>query len=234
MSQRADHGETPWSVRRERMVATQIIGRGIRDERVLEAFRTVPREHFVPQELVSSAYEDRPLHIGHEQTISQPYIVALTLEALQLKGMETVLEIGTGSGYAAALLSCLAREVYSVERLENLATEARQRLAHLGYPVHVRHGDGTLGWPEHAPYHAIAVAAGSPGIPPALTTQLAPGGRMVIPVRQDGTQLLLRVLRIPGDGLRTEPLEEVRFVPLIGAQGEPEAPSPLDQRDKRS
>jgi protein-L-isoaspartate(D-aspartate) O-methyltransferase len=184
----------------------------------------VPRERFVPPDLIEAAYTDQPLPIGDEQTISQPYIVAVTLEALQLTGAETVLEIGTGSGYAAALLSLLARAVYSVERLEGMANEARARLAALGYPVHVRHGDGTLGWSEHAPYDGIAVAAGGPIVPPALTSQLGSGGRLVIPVRHDDKQILLRVLRIPGDGLHTEPLEEVRFVPLIGAQGEPEPP----------
>lgn len=208
--------------RRFEMVEQQLVRRGIRDPRVLHAFRTVPREEFVPAKMRAQAYQDSPLPIGDGQTISQPYIVAVTLEALELKGHERVLEVGTGSGYAAALLAMIAREVYSIERLEPLAEQSRARLAHLGYPVHVQHGDGTLGWPEAAPFHAIAVAAGGPIVPPALTEQLVPGGRMVIPVRDDGRQMLLRVLRIPGDGVQTEALEEVRFVPLIGAQGEPE------------
>jgi protein-L-isoaspartate(D-aspartate) O-methyltransferase len=214
-------------LRRAGMVEAQLAARDVRDARVLDAFRRVPREEFVPPRLVDFAYADTPLPIGDEQTISQPYIVAVTLEALELVGTERVLEIGTGSGYAAALLTCLAREVYSVERIRSLAEDARTRLARLGYPVQVHHGDGTLGWPEHAPYDAIAVAAGGPSVPPALAAQLAPGGRMVIPVRHDGSQMLIRVLKVPGDGLRSEPLEEVRFVPLIGAQGEPEPAPPM-------
>lgn len=205
---------------RARMVREHLAARQITDVRVLTAMGSVPREHFVPDELRGFAYDDRPLPIDAEQTISQPYIVAVTLQALGLRGGERVLEVGTGSGYAAALLQCLAREVYSIERLAPLADTARERLHSLGYPVVVGHGDGTLGWPEHAPYDAIAVAAGGPRVPPALIAQLAPGGRMVIPVREGEKQWLVRVTRT-ADGIRTEPLEEVRFVPLIGAQGEP-------------
>lgn len=212
-----------WALEREQMVRSQLTARGIRDPRVLQAFRAVPRERFIPDRMIEQAYHDSPLPIGAEQTISQPYIVALTLEALELRGHERVLDVGTGSGYAAALLSCLAREVYSVERLERLARQAHERLIQLGYPVQVKYGDGTLGWPEHAPYDAIAVAASGPRVPDALLAQLAPGGRMVIPVRQENTQLLLRVIRTSDHGIRREVLEEVRFVPLIGAQGEPDA-----------
>lgn len=203
---------------RERMVREQLARRNIRDPRVLSAFRQVPREAFVPEGLRDAAYDDRPLPIGEEQTISQPYIVALTLEALQLTGTERALEIGTGCGYAAAVLSLLAAETFSVERLSELAQGATRRLAELGYRVQVAHGDGTLGWPEFAPYDAIAVAAGGPRIPEALIHQLRVGGRLVIPVQADGNQTLLRVVREP-NGIRTEPLEAVRFVPLVGAQG---------------
>lgn len=206
----------------ERMVQSQLLDRGITDARVIEAFRTVDREHFVPPRMAELAYADRALPIGHGQTISQPYIVARTLEALALNGSEVALEIGTGSGYVAALMSLLVREVYSVERLDRLAVTARERLARLGYAVHVIHGDGTLGWRARAPYDAIAVAASGPIVPPALTDQLADGGRMVIPVHHGNTELLVRVLHVPGNGLTRDVLEEVRFVPLIGAQGQPQ------------
>src|SRR4051812_14997960 len=206
---------------RARMVDLQLAGGGITDPRVLEAFRSVPRESFIPAELAEFAYEDAPLPIGEEQTISQPYIVALTAEALRLMGDERVLEVGTGSGYAAAVLSRIAKEVFTVERRESLAREARERLGALGYRnVQVLHGDGTLGWPEHAPYDAIAVAAGGPQVPKALLDQLAPRGRLVIPVGPDETsQILTRVTRVAGNDFREEPLTEVRFVPLIGEQG---------------
>jgi protein-L-isoaspartate(D-aspartate) O-methyltransferase len=200
------------------MVELQLAGRGIRAPRVLDAFRSVPREAFIPLALAELAYHDKPL------PISQPYIVALTIEALCLEGGERVLDVGTGSGYSAAVLSRIAREVFTVERLEALAQQARDRLAQLGYQnVAVLHGDGTLGWPEHAPYDAIAVAAGGPQVPPALVEQLAPGGRLVIPVGPDETsQVLTRVTRIGADDFRVEPLIGVRFVPLIGEQGWPE------------
>lgn len=209
---------------RSQMVNLQLAGRGISDERLLEAFRTVPREAFVRADLVEFAYRDSPLPIGEEQTISQPYIVAVTIEALGLKGHERVLEIGTGSGYAAAVLSRLVKDVFTVERSESLAINARERLAQLAYSnVYVLQGDGTLGWSEHAPYDAIAVAAGGPQVPQALLAQLAPGGRMIIPVGPDqSSQTLMRVTRVgPGD-FREEPLTQVRFVPLIGEQGWPE------------
>jgi protein-L-isoaspartate(D-aspartate) O-methyltransferase len=208
--------------------------RGIRDERTLEAFRTVPREEFLSDALAEFAYEDSPLPIEQGQTISQPYIVALTVEALGLKGGERVLEIGTGSGYAAAILGRIAREVYTVERIDSLATSAADRLARLGFDsVHVRCADGSLGWPEHAPYDAIAVAAGSPSVPPALLEQLAIGGRLVIPVGPgEDDQQLLRVTRVAAGEYRQEPLEDVRFVPLIGEQGWKEAPVLLRGRGR--
>ena len=212
------------SMNRDRMVQLQLAGRGIADPRLLEAFRSVPREDFVPAELTEFAFHDTPLPIGDGQTISQPYIVAMTIAALGLRGGERVLEVGTGSGYAAAVLSRLAKEVYSVERLASLADSARERLARLGYDnVQVLCGDGTLGWAEHAPYDAIAVAAGGPEVPRALLNQLAPGGRLVIPVGPDeSSQVLMRVTRHDA-GFHSEPLTEVRFVPLIGEQGWPDA-----------
>ena len=209
---------------RARMVELQLARRGIANRLVLDAFRTVPREGFVPPELEEFAYRDAPLPIGDGQTISQPYIVALTVEALGLRGNERVLEIGTGSGYAAAILSKIAKEVFTVERKETLASEARERLARLGHRnVEVLHGDGTLGWREHAPYDAIAVAAGGPEVPEALLDQLALGGRLVIPVGPDETsQTLVRVTKEGPDQFRQEDLTQVRFVPLIGEQGWPD------------
>jgi protein-L-isoaspartate(D-aspartate) O-methyltransferase len=206
------------------MVELQLARRGIADPRILAAFREVPREAFLPPELAEFAYRDTPLPIGDDQTISQPYVVAVTIEALELDGTERVLEIGTGSGYAAAVLSRLAKEVFTVERLESLATSARERLKRLEYRnVEVLHGDGTLGWPEHAPYDAIAVAAGGPEVPPALKEQLAIGGRLVIPVGPDeSSQVLTRVTRRGLEDFQVEPLIEVRFVPLIGEQGWPQ------------
>ena len=206
---------------RERMVQTQIAARGVRDRRVLEAMRSVPREAFLPPEIEEFAYADAPLPIERGQTISQPYIVALMAAAAELGSGDRVLEIGTGSGYAAAVLGRIAREVYTVERHEELARLAAKRLAELAFSnVWVRHGDGTLGWPEHAPYDAIVVAAGGPKVPEALLDQLAPGGRLVMPVGEGrGFQQLLRMTRETDGSLRREELGDVRFVPLIGAQG---------------
>ena len=205
---------------RQAMVERQIAGRGLRDERVLEAMRTVPREEFVPEPLADLAHDDTPLPIGEEQTISQPYVVALMAEALELRPEDRVLEIGAGSGYAAAVLARLAGEVWAVERHASLAREAAERLARLGIQnVHVIQGDGTLGLPEHAPYDAIVVAAGGPDVPPALLDQLAEGGRLVIPIGPEPRmQELVRVRRQDGHTVR-EDLGPVRFVPLIGAQG---------------
>jgi protein-L-isoaspartate(D-aspartate) O-methyltransferase len=206
---------------RERMVTTQIEARGITEPLVLEAMRAVPRERFVPAALARFAYDDGPLPIGEGQTISQPYIVAVMTQAAGLKPGARVLEIGTGSGYGAAVLSRIAAEVYTVERVGALAEEARGRLARLGYGnVHVREGDGSLGWAEHAPYDGIVVTAGGPRVPPALLSQLAVGGRLIMPVGP-GTrhQRLMRVARTDSQEYRYEDLEEVAFVPLIGAEG---------------
>ncbi len=175
----------------------------------------------MPPDLEEFAYEDSPQPLPHGQTISQPYIVALMAEALRLTGGETVLEIGAGFGYAAAVLGQIARDVYTVETIEELAHAARANLARQAYTnVHVRHGDGTLGWLEHAPYDAIVVAAGGPSVPDALKQQLKIGGRLVIPVGVDPrAQELVRVTRVAADQFDTEDLADVRFVPLIGVQG---------------
>ncbi len=205
---------------RTQMVERDLAGRGIRDALVLQAFRDVPRESFIASQLAAFAYDDTPLPIEEGQTISQPYIVALTVEALELHGGERVLEVGTGSGYAAAILGRIAGEVYTIERLDGLATSARGRLHGLGYTnVHVLSGDGSLGWPEHAPYDAIAVSAGAPDLPQALLEQLAVGGRLVIPVGPEpSSQILTRVTRRSETDFRTESITDVEFVPLIGAQ----------------
>ena len=206
---------------RERMVATQIAARGIRDARVLAAMRAVPREAFLPGELAEFAYRDAPLPIAKEQTIAQPYIVALMAAALRTPPTDRVLEIGTGSGYAAAVLSRMVAHVYTVERHGELADSAREKLTTLEYRnVSVLHGDGTLGWAAHAPYDAIVVAAGGPDVPNALIEQLAPGGRLVIPVGDDRSmQELIRVTRKHDGSFEREGLGDVRFVPLIGAEG---------------
>jgi len=211
---------------RKEMVARNIAARGVRDELVLEAMRKVPRELFLPERLREFAYEDSPLPIAGEQTISQPYIVAFMIEALTLRGGEKVLEIGAGSGYAAAVLSEIAADVYTVERLGQLAEQAAARLADLGYDnVHVLHGDGTKGWPEHAPYDAIVVAAGGPQVPESLKEQLRIGGRLVIPIGADqNAQELVRITRISKDHYRSEDIADVRFVPLIGEEGWTAAP----------
>jgi protein-L-isoaspartate(D-aspartate) O-methyltransferase len=204
---------------REEMVETQIRRRHITDSRVLECLERVPRHEFVPAEFRNRAYEDAPLPIGEGQTISQPYIVAAMTAALRLQGNERVLEIGTGFGYQAAVLACLAREVFTVEFRAKLATEAAGRLARLGYEnAHVHCGDGTLGLPEFAPYDAILVAAAAPSAPAPLLAQLAEGGRMVVPVGDVENQDLQMIERGRGT-FRTIMLEPCRFVPLLGAHG---------------
>ena len=212
---------------RERMVAIQLEARGITDPLVLDAMRVVPRERFVAAYLAAFAYDDGPLPIGEGQTISQPYIVAAMAEAVRIKPGERVLEIGTGSGYGAAVLSRIAGEVYTVERIGELAETARDRLAALGYDnVHVCEGDGTVGWPEHAPYEAILVTAGGPRVPEALLRQLAVGGRLIMPVGPEPrSQRLVRVTRTDAHEYEHENLEYVAFVPLIGAEGWPEGGS---------
>jgi protein-L-isoaspartate(D-aspartate) O-methyltransferase len=218
-------GAAAWCTEaRERMVDRQIIGRGVQDPAVLGAMRRVRREAFVPRHLARRAHADEPLPIGEGQTISQPYIVATMAESLRLRRGDRVLEIGTGSGYGAAVLAEIAAEVYTVERLGGLAESARRRLADLGYTnVHVRHGDGSLGWPEHAPYDAIVVTAGGPDVPPSLLKQLAVGGRLVMPVGAIAlAQQLVRVVRTAETVYEREELGGVAFVPLIGAEGWPD------------
>jgi protein-L-isoaspartate(D-aspartate) O-methyltransferase len=206
---------------RDEMVEHAIIARGVRSELVLDAMRMVPRESFLPSKLREFAYEDAPLPIEEGQTISQPYIVAFMTEALALRGGEKVLEIGAGSGYAAAVLSEIAADVYTVERHGPLAEKAAATLADLGYSnVHVLHGDGTRGWPAHAPFDAIVVAAGGPTVPESLKDQLKVGGRLVIPVGADQrAQELVRVTRISQSDFHREDLADVRFVPLLGEEG---------------
>jgi protein-L-isoaspartate(D-aspartate) O-methyltransferase len=212
---------------RKDMVEKAIVARGVRSELVLNAMRSVPRESFLPKQLREFAYDDAPLPIEEGQTISQPYIVAFMTEALALRGGEKVLEIGTGSGYAAAVLSEIAADVYTVERHGPLAEKAAATLAEIGYDnVHVLHGDGTRGWPAHAPFDAIVVAAGGPTVPESLKEQLKIGGRLVIPVGADQrAQELVRVTRITQNEYRREDLADVRFVPLLGEEGwTPEEP----------
>ena len=206
---------------RERMVTEQIVARGVRDPVLLEAMRAVPREAFVPPELAEFAYEDAPLPIEAGQTISQPYIVAAMLEALALSPGARVLEVGAGSGYAAAVLSRIAAVVHTIERHGELAALAARRCRELGYDnVHVIHGDGTQGWPAGAPYDAIVVAAGGPEAPPTLLSQLRVGGRLVIPVGSTPReQRLLRITRTKPDRYTREDLGGVRFVPLVGVEG---------------
>lgn len=207
---------------RREMVQEQIRERGIRCPRVLEAMRRVPRHEFVPEEMAAGAYADQPLPIGEGQTISQPFMVGAMTEALGLEGEERVLEVGTGSGYQAAVLALLAREVHSVESVVALATAAKARLASLGYNsnVQVHGGDGTLGWAEAAPYDAIVVTAAAPRIPPPLVEQLAEGGRLVIPVGPASEQELLLVRKMEGR-TTSETLHYCRFVPLLGRYGWP-------------
>jgi protein-L-isoaspartate(D-aspartate) O-methyltransferase len=200
---------------RERMVRDQVEARGVRDARTLAAMRKVPRHELVPAEMRSRAYEDRPLPIGHEQTISQPYIVAFMTEALGLRGGETVLEVGTGSGYQAAVLAEIAARVYTIEIVAPLAERARADLARLGYRnIQVRAGDGYQGWPEAAPFDAIIVTAAAPRIPEPLLAQLKDGGRLVLPVGEDDQSLVVIVRT--GDRFIEQTVLPVRFVPMTG------------------
>ncbi|HEX6015622.1 MAG TPA: protein-L-isoaspartate(D-aspartate) O-methyltransferase, partial [Geminicoccaceae bacterium] len=206
---------------RDRMVDVQIARRGVRDRRVLDAMRRVPREAFVEPGFEEFAYEDGPLPIGEGQTISQPYIVALMIEAAEVKPGERVLEVGAGSGYAAAVMSRIADQVFAIERHPSLAEAARRRVRELGYGnVDLRVGDGTRGWPEAAPFDAILVAAGGPQVPEALKEQLAIGGRLVVPVgEEERRQRLLKITRAGATEYDEEDLGGVMFVPLIGEQG---------------
>lgn len=220
--------------KREDMVRYQIAARGVRSEPVLDAMRTVPREEFLPENLREFAYEDSPLPIAAGQTISQPYIVAFMAEALNLQGGEKVLEIGAGSGYAAAILAQIAARVFSIERIQELAQGAAATLARLGYDnVVIRHADGTRGWPEEAPFDAIVVAAGGPEVPESLKQQMKIGGRLIIPIgRTPEIQELVRVTRVSEEEFDMEDLADVRFVPLVGEEGWAPDAAPARARKK--
>lgn len=212
---------TQGDAERREMVRLQIERRGVRDPRVLEAMRTVPREAFVRTGLEHAAFDDRALPLDSHQTISQPYVVAAMIEALGVDAADRVLEIGAGSGYAAAVLATLTAEVFAIERFQGLATQAAARLSRLGYAnVRVRCADGSRGWPEHAPFDAILVSAGAPTVPPSLVEQLTPGGRLVLPLgeaRYD--QMLYRITKREDGTTDRHSLGRVRFVPLIGEEG---------------
>ena len=216
MFQRPSISGPDFGAERLRMVESQIAGRGIRDPRVLEAMRAVPREEFVPEGLRGEAYEDGPLPIGLGQTISQPLTVAFMAQALKLRGDEKVLEIGTGSGYGAAVLAHLVREVHTVERHSSLARDAQDRLARLGYDnVRVHVGDGSLGWVDAAPYEAICVTAAAAVVPRVLQDQLAEGGRLLVPVGGSHYGQTMMRYTLLGGKLREEKLGTFSFVPLI-------------------
>jgi len=214
--------EIDYAAAQARMVEQQLASpqRGIRDTAVLKAMAAVPRHEFVPEELRPYAYDDRPLPIGYAQTISQPYVVAFMTEKLQPKSTDRVLEIGTGSGYQAAVLSLLAREVYSIEIIEPLARRAASDLTRLGYDnVKLRYGDGYQGWPEAAPFDVIIVTCAPDHVPKPLIDQLRDGGRMIIPVGERGEQMLY-LLKKHGSTLQREAVLPVRFVPMTGVADE--------------
>jgi protein-L-isoaspartate(D-aspartate) O-methyltransferase len=218
-----------YAQRRAQMVATQIAGRGIRMPAVLDAMRTVPRERFVAAELAESAYDDSPLPIEAGQTISQPYIVAAMIEAAEIGPGDTVLEVGAGSGYATAVLSRIAERVCAIERQEALVPTARARLAALGYDnVDLRVGDGSAGWPDTSQFQAILVSAGAPAVPEGLKSQLAIGGRLVLPIGPPHAQQLIKVTRVDDRRYEQQVIAAVSFVLLIGAQGWPAQPAAQD------
>jgi protein-L-isoaspartate(D-aspartate) O-methyltransferase len=204
---------------RERMVKNQLMARSIRDERVLKAMGKIPRHLFIQEALAGEAYNDHPVPIGEKQTISQPYIVALMTEALELEGSENTLEIGTGSGYQTAILAELSSRVYTIERIKSLLVKARKLLAKLNYNnILFKAFDGTLGWKDYAPFDAIMVTAGSPSVPEPLKEQLADNGRMIIPVGDRYTQELIKITR-KGESFEQESFGGCRFVNLIGVHG---------------
>jgi len=208
-----------FNLSRERMVKNQLIARGIKDERILRAMGKIPRHLFIEDALYGEAYNDHPVPIGEKQTISQPYIVALMTEALELKGDEKTLEIGTGSGYQTAILAELSSRVYTIERIKSLLGNARKLLAQLGYDnILFKAFDGTLGWKEYAPFDAIIVTAGAPHLAKPLIDQLADNGRMIIPVGDRYSQELIKIVR-KGKEFKQESLGGCRFVNLIGAHG---------------
>jgi protein-L-isoaspartate(D-aspartate) O-methyltransferase len=207
-----------YEIARKRMVDSQLIARGIKDRRVIEAMLSIPRHLFVEEAMAAQAYSDSPLPIGEKQTISQPYMVALMTELLALNGTEKVLEVGTGSGYQAAVLAKLADRVYTVERIRSLALRARKVLDSLGLlNINLKISDGTTGWEEEAPFDVIMVTAGAPTVPPAYVAQLKPGGRLVIPVGDEVLQTLVRITRNSDGSVTREECGGCRFVKLIGA-----------------
>lgn len=209
-----------FEIARKRMVESQIIARGVSDRRGIEAMLKVPRHVFVEEAMAAQAYSDTPLPIGEKQTISQPYMVALMTELLELKGKEKVLEIGTGSGYQAAILAVMADRVYTVERIRPLALRARKALDSLGLlNVNIKMSDGTVGWEDEAPFDAIIVTAGAPDIPQQYIDQLKPGGRLVIPVGTQFEQVLVRVVKQEDGSVERENITGCRFVKLVGKFG---------------
>ncbi len=209
----------PYRLERERMVNTQLKKRGIHDSRVLEAFKKVPRHHFIPKNLADQAYADGPLPIGKSQTISQPYMVAIMTQSAEIVPGNRVLEIGSGSGYQCAILAEIGAEVYTIERVPALCEQAGETLRRLNYQnIHTRGGNGTLGWEEEAPFDAILITAGAPEIPQPLLEQLAIGGRLVIPLEEDYSQVLY-IVRRSKEGFHRERGERCTFVPLIGKHG---------------
>jgi len=209
-----------FSLARERMVRDQIEARGIKDKRLLNVMRKIPRHLFVEEALREQAYNDYPLPIGEGQTISQPYIVALMTEALELKGQEKVLEIGTGCGYQTAILAELAQSVFTIERVPTLMQRAKAILDSLGYfNVAYKTGNGTLGWPEVAPFQGIIVTAAAPEIPQPYVEQLEPGGKMVIPLGDKFSQVLYKIIKLPDGRIKKQYLCGCRFVPLVGIYG---------------
>lgn len=209
-----------YTISRRRMVEEQIVARGVTDPRVIDAMLKVPRHKFVEEALAGKAYQDAPLPIGEKQTISQPYMVAVMSEALMLDGSETVLEVGTGSGYQAAVLALLAERVFSLERIPSLARRARKVLDSNGFSkVNIRLADGTVGWPAMAPFDGIIVTAGAPKVPQEYLDQLSIGGRLVIPVGDRDSQVLMRITRVGQFDYKEEKMFGCRFVPLIGNQG---------------
>lgn len=212
--------EKDFDLMRNMMIEEQLIPRGISDKLVLAAFRKVPRHEFVSKDFLQSAYNDYPLPIGENQTISQPYMVALMTQSLNLKGNEKILEIGTGSGYQAVILAQIVKEVYTVERFKDLADTAANVFKRLGYEnIKIKVGDGTLGWEEFAPYDGIIVTAGAPGIPESLLKQLKDGGRMLIPIDSGGFGQTLMLVEKIGKNIRTSEMCGCMFVPLVGKEG---------------
>jgi protein-L-isoaspartate(D-aspartate) O-methyltransferase len=209
-----------YTISRRRMVEEQVIDRGVTDPRVIDAMFRVPRHKFVEEALAGKSYQDAPLPIGEKQTISQPYMVAVMSEALMLDGSETVLEVGTGSGYQAAVLALLAERVFSLERIPSLARRARRVLDSNSFSkVNIRLADGTFGWQDMAPFDGIIVTAGAPKVPQEYLDQLAVGGRLIIPVGDRESQVLMRITRVGENDYKEEKMLGCRFVPLIGNQG---------------